>query len=178
MRRPLALAAALATAVFLLSALPAAGAVGGTVHTTVIPASTCITVSPSAFDLGVVNFSSLLIITRTIPTQVVSCSSASQKILARGTDATGPGATWTLTSPQPGTSLECPSFVDHFTLRTPDNSVNPDWDNHFGKTDRHVATVGPLNTLNLPTVLTMPCSGSDGGGVQMGFDITFTATHF
>jgi hypothetical protein len=183
MRRALALGAGLATglALLLLSALPAAGADSGTVTATITAAPTCILVTPETVDLGSANFSALLLITRAIPTQVESCSTASQTIFARGTDATGAGGVqWNLAQIQIYAPNHCQNVqANMFFLRSPDhpNDGIPRHDLADGQ-DSAVAILGPGTTMTDPTVLVMPCTGSDGAGVPMTFTITFTATQF
>jgi hypothetical protein len=182
-KRSRAFAAALATLAFLLSALPAIGAGGGTINATITPVDSCITVAPESVDLGPANFSALLLVTKHIPTQVVSCSSMSQDIYARGTHATGAGgAQWQIESSFP---LGCPANVDRYRLLVehPGDTYPPSGTSvELNVGDQKVAVLGPAatsnNAITTPTTLVMPCSGSSGAGVEMSFSITFTATLF
>lgn len=102
---------------------------------------------------------------------VTNCSGNSAELLASGSDATGPGASWTLVG---GTetcadtlgldryrlSLEGSGFVDQIGLTTTPRSLfalDP------GETAFHVARIW------------MPCPGSGGGGLTMNMSITFLA---
>ena len=107
--------------------------------------------------------------------EVTNCSGSDQDLLARGTDATGGGATWHLVN----NAATC----DAGTLATDDYHLKL----RFSAAQDVVV---PLSANNAPLqqalgggdttffepLLDMPCPGSSGSGQTMGMQIVFVVT--
>jgi hypothetical protein len=164
----------IAAIAFAATALPAFGADSGTVAATVTAESTCITVTPANAPLGTLPFSAAgRTSSASITPTIASCTSASQKLFARGTAATGTGATWHLSSAD-----VCMGTLNRYR-------VNPVSGFSTGSgmfipplsvSDQRVADLGANQTLVGLLHVEMPCTGSDGAGTEMSFSIIFTAT--
>jgi hypothetical protein len=177
-----------AAAYFVLSALPAFSAETSTVNAKVTVASPCITISlvggatelnfgvqPLATPANNANSSNF-------GTLVTSCSPSTQNVTAKGTDATGGAALWSLTDSSSGTSI-CGLGKNRYSIR-----LEP-----VEKDTSTIKSLGPALVLSsqsskpvyapaagaefVPqTNLFMPCSGSDGAGQTMSFQIIYTAS--
>jgi hypothetical protein len=169
----LALGAVVATLVFAASATPGFGGDTGTVAATVTVAAPCLVIDSETIDFGVKAFST--------PDATVSaaggngyqnCGPSSEKVLARGTNATstsGPPATWTLQSDDP-----CSAGPNTYKLRATVGAAVPYVLSTTSVEIDTLTTPGEHRVVN--TDLYMPCSGSDGAGQQMAFQYVFTAT--
>jgi hypothetical protein len=151
------------------------GTVTATVQVNIGP---CISIDPTSFTYAPAGFSSGGTNTTTVPNTtkpvVTNCSNQTENILARGSNASGTGALWTLT----GASINCSnptqntfrhevkqsSTGDYMAL----TSSNQTW-------EASVPTTAGDKTRTLDGRLTMPCTGSTGGGVTMTMSIFLTA---
>lgn len=182
---------ALAVAV---SALPAFGAGSGSVDMTVTIASPCITVGPTTpIDFGSQSFS-----TPSVPQSASSnaitfanCTSVPEKVLVRGTDATGgSNALWSLVTPpsQSGVMNECFNnpAPDKYSVRVEvplgGETAIQNFNGHLTTTDTFLSTPsgnGSFQGQTTYTTLTkvlMPCTGSSGVGQTMSFQAIYTAS--
>lgn len=137
-----------------------------TVVATVDVVGPCLTTSTPYIDFGQLEFGS----GRAAPVAYENCSSVTEHVFARGTDASDGGVTrtgWTLDD----SGIPCPDRGPNvFGLATDSLLL-------LGTTDREIDEVpagsgGAVNGL----VLYMPCPGSDGLGSVMTWQVTFTAT--
>jgi len=151
------------------------GTVTATVNVNIGP---CIAIDPTSFTYASSGFSSGGTNTTTLPNTtkpvVTNCSNQTENILARGGDAAGTGAAWTLT----GGSVNCvtqdlntfrhevkqTSTTDYMAL----TATNQLWESSV------LSTTGN-KTRTLDGRLTMPCTGSTGGGQTMTMSIFLTA---
>ncbi|MGD9891341.1 MAG: hypothetical protein AB7R89_01975 [Dehalococcoidia bacterium] len=173
---------AVAAAWLLLSAGPVFGqqSPNGTVTATVIANSgPCISVAPATFSYAAEQFSADSAIKTTIPTGskpvVTNCSNQTSNFLAKGDHATGPSGTWTLHgAPQFCTSIGANKYrheinktdgTDPLVLTT----IDQPWETSVPGN----GSAG--NTRILDSILTMPCTTSDGAGTTMSLHIFLTA---
>lgn len=179
---------AVATAYFVLSALPALGADSGTVNAQVTVASPCLTLDVTSINFGTGSFSQpsqAMTQLQNHQLNVSSCGTTSQGLFARGTDATasdGSDATWALIGS--AQSDLCTQGLNKYFLS-----------NYLWNGSSQVASVGitPVNrqfvdqtsagyrlaaggSLRIDQLLFMPCTGSAGAGKTMNFQLTYTAT--
>jgi hypothetical protein len=183
----LALAAACAAA-FAASALPAFGnGSSGTINATISVEAPCITVSPEtpvAFPSQPYSQPDVVSPSRSFGSgmSLTNCSSGPERVFARGSDATAPGASWELVPIAAGNP--CPLGIDRYHLAlakpgggayqaylTKTNQVLVDLAN---QPNAYVFAAGSVNALL--GILTMPCAGSSGAGEEMAFQIVLTAT--
>ena len=160
----------IAAAVFVASIAPVArGADTVTVDAQVTLSAPCLTVSPSQFDFGTLSFGGA----QARPIQYVNCGSLDERIYARGTHATGPAGTWSLS---PTFSYPCQSSaaLDQYGAALFNTEG---FDEPLGIFDRLLETVprGVAGSAAYLRVL-VACQGSVGGGSTMSFHVTFTAT--
>ena len=153
------------------------GSAAGSVSAQVTVASPCLTVGTPSLDFGSLGFSSTAAPVGSGPLNVTitNCNSAvAEDIVARGTDATGGGARWTLTQP-----IACPAvdqYEEDLLQLDQTGRVSQRFD-LVSTADTPIATgvaggAGP----RLQARITMPCTGSSGGGQVMTFSYNFTAT--
>jgi hypothetical protein len=148
------------------------GTVTATVNVNIGP---CISVAPTSFVYAPAGFSSSQPVTTTpsgTKPIVTNCSNQAENILARGSAATGPGgAAWELQ----GGVLQCSSGPDKYRHEIhqlggstmPLTLVNQTWEGSVPATGS--------DTRVLDGILTMPCTGSTGGGQTMSMSIFLTA---
>ena len=134
------------------------------------PTGPCILVSPAGtVDFGTARFSTPGVgneVTKAGATvEVTSCSDSRENVSVRGTDASGPTATWTLTNQ--GAS-PCSVGNDVFSLRLGQLDLTPN--------DQSWGPLAPGASLSGGTTLTMPCTGSGGLGETLETSIVLTAT--
>ena len=115
---------------------------------------------------------------------LTNCGTATQNVLAAGTDAIGPGGRWQLT-PQTGTGI-CPLGENKYSLLALGplgggprgianylaNSPTP-LGNDSGVPFPFPPSPAAATTINF--FLTMPCQGSVGAGLTQTLSATFTA---
>jgi hypothetical protein len=158
-------------------ALPVFAADNGTVSAQVIAGGTaCLTV-PSSVDFGTAAF--LAAGTQTVTTgspniAVSSCSTATETVLARGTDATAPGVVWTLTTTAP-CPLAAPT-TNQYNLGLRPIGGTGTTDVFLSGTNGSLGTVAANTTLTRIPIMRMPCTGSAGAGQTMSMSYVFTAT--
>ena len=101
---------------------------------------------------------------------VTNCSSASETILAHGTDATAAGAPRTLTTvAQCGVSGTPNQY--NLGLRLPSGG-----DTFLSTSNLSLGSIPPAQGLTRTPLLRMPCTGSGGAGQAMNMSYVFTAT--
>jgi hypothetical protein len=158
---------------FALSATPGFSS-EGSVNATVTASAPCLIIQNASIDFGTAEFSTSTAEVRLAKPQgastIRSCSSSTQNLFARGTNATGNGAlpaTWTLGAP-----AVC-SATNRYVAGTSRTG--------FGTSSLSTANV-PFGTLagdasdGLAFSMTMPCTGSSGAGQVMTFSYLYTAT--
>ena len=158
-----------------------AGADNGSVTTTIEAQEApgpCILLDTSNIDYGVQAFStSLTPRSATGQVTVTNCGVEAEDIFARGADATGASATWTLTTP-PGPSRNTCDLgsggVNEYGHAV-NASGNPAILDLTTTNQTYQSGLGATAGVATDTTLSMPCSGSDGAGELMSTSITFTA---
>ena len=164
----------LAGGVYAASSVPVFSADNQTVEASVtVQDAACIVVTSSGIDYGTKAFS-----TQALPVQatgsitsLASCSGSSQTVSIKGTPTTGSTPAWSLVN-----SLACPTanqFVHEFD--------NPGTQGGFLALGINNLTFqagfAPMASItNIPTRLTMPCTGSSGAGLEVTTQIIFTAS--
>lgn len=159
----------------LITPTTAAATDNGTVEAQVTVAAPCITVG-AGLDYGTMRFStatgtgtSYSVGGRT--TSYSNCSSQSQLIYARGTNAQSStsDAIWELTR----NTVSCPTDLNKYrvTAQTDEPIVSLE---HTDQLIDSAAAAGVTQTVTAG--LTMPCSGSLGAGETMTYAIIVTAT--
>lgn len=159
----------------LLGSAPALalGAESGEVTATVTVAAPCVTVG-GPIDFGEVGFAPEGdIATSSGLSNYTNCSSVTEQIAVRGTNAssTTTSTVWTLQSQQPcvGTTT-----LNEFRVETKDvDQLSLALSTSASTIDPALAAGTPAQTLW--TMLYMPCTGSDGAGETMQFTITVIA---
>lgn len=161
--------------VAVISGVPAFGADNGTVNATVsVQDVPCMTVTSSGINYGSRSFStqaSPVQVTGNI-TSIATCSGSGQTVFVKGGQATdGAGAVWSLAG-----ALSCPT-TDQYVheVDNPNNGAS------YIALTTNATNFGTLNASpssipNIPTRLTMPCTGSSGLGKTMNMQILFTVT--
>lgn len=157
-----------------LAGTPAFGADNGTVSATVTPDAPCITLTGTSVDFGTLRLSTST--ARVTGSKAVgtlslrSCNGASQSIYAKSTDAAGGAATWSLQ--RLGSANPCTSGPNVYGNSTTAGAATID----LSTSDAPLFNAAAGSTTGLGFGLVMPCTGSDGGGVQMSFSYIYTAT--
>lgn len=184
MKRILALvmgAMALVGGLGVLGAGPAFGDSTGTVTATVtVQGVPCVLLGTSNVNYGTLNFSSGTTSVTAVSPQfsIQNCSTATETLLARGTDAhsTTTADTWALsTTFVPSTVAPCSSLplntFRHVAAQPISPGIVP-----LTTTDVFYDSLAAGQTGNATTVITMPCQGSVGAGQTMTTDVIITAT--
>ena len=155
---------------------PAAAADSATVDAEVSIIAPCLTVSTSAIDFGATLFSRPDVpwgATRSISYR--DCSGSGEYIFGRATNAseTGGGSgSWQLSA----SNLDCSDLgPNKFGLRV--QSTTPFSETALLVVDQQLEHIGAdaLGSINT-VLLRTPCTGSDGSGATMSFQIIFTAS--
>lgn len=157
------------------------GADNGSVTTTIEAQEApgpCILLSTSNIDYGTAAFSTPLT-PRSASGEVTitNCGVEQEDILARGADATGPSATWTLANP-PGPSGNICALASggiNQYAHTLDDGNLPAVVALTNVNQTYQAGLSAGANVPTDTTFHMPCSGSDGAGELMSTSITFTA---
>jgi hypothetical protein len=156
---------------------PALAADTQTVSATLTVEAACLTISTTAVDFGTLAFSSdgENPIVGSKPISYTNCGGASERIFGRGTDASGDAgaATWTLNT----SHGLCPERGLNTYRLGVSKQTYPYFSAELSSIDTQLETVaggsaGTIDTLYANT----PCTGSDGSGVTMSFQVLFTAT--
>jgi hypothetical protein len=158
------------------SAVPVFGADNGTVNAqvtvTAAPAA-CITLSKTEIDFSTLSFnaagSQQFWQALGGPLTVTSCATSTQTLLARGTDAAGTGASWTLT-----TTAVCAAtpVLDEYNLGLTTESASQVY---LSKTDASLVSMTAGAATDYWPAIRMPCVGSSGAGQAMSMQYVFTA---
>jgi hypothetical protein len=184
MRKHLIATCALAAIALAASAAPALTASDGTVTLTVTaqaPPAPCLTVTPETLDFGTKPFSTpggdnsgAVFLTLT------NCGTATQHVVAAGTDASGPTGAWALTDVVSGSI--CSLGTDKYSVFALGPTSGRDYVRaQLGVTPTMLAVSGdpyplvPSGVAPVTLVLTMPCQGSNGAGATKSLSATFTA---
>jgi hypothetical protein len=173
---------AIAAAWLVLSAGPTFGQQSptGTVTASVVAnAGPCISISPTSFSYATAQFSTSSSVVTTLPSSakptVTNCSNQTSTISARGGQATGTSANWTLQ----GAPLNCNLGANNYRHELVPSSgagnialttTNQTWESGVSGT----GSAG--NTRVVDGILTMPCTGSTGAGETTSIPIILTAT--
>lgn len=146
-----------------------------TVSASVAIVAPCLTVSTTTLDFGAQQLSTDAAVVSTDRTiTYASCSATSETIFGRATGATdGASAAWSLT----GSSLQCSDLgPNKYRLRSHPSGVGP---SHtlltFDQALEPVLAAGATGLADR-LELTTACTGSDGAGSTMSFNVIFTAT--
>lgn len=163
-------------------ATPVFGADSGQISATVTAVAPCITLASTTLPFPSAKFSSTSAansLSSAAMPALTSCATVPENILGSATNATGAGpVNWTLVAPAT-TGSHCTTGG----ALTPNNKFAL---NHFGgvgderflnnaatSVKTGLAAAGSMTGYSFD--LFMPCTGSDGAGVQMAFTINFTA---
>jgi len=153
---------------------------GGVVTTTIDAVEApgpCILLSTENLDYGTLAFStSQTPRSASSSLDVTNCSTTeAEEFLARGSDATGASATWTLTTlvPSGNTCVGADGGQNRFVHQLSDG-IAPALDLANGN-QQYQASVAAGAVVTTGTTFHMPCSGSNGAGELMSTTITFTA---
>lgn len=149
------------------SGVPDTGTVGATV--TVPTSAACIELSTTAIDFGTLLLGSVDA-PATPDITVTNCSGLGGVIHARGTDATGIDAQWTLTD----AAASCADALglDTYRLRLAGESATVELSTLNKALGSLGASLGATHTAHIDTA----CPGSTGGGRTMALQIIFLAT--
>jgi hypothetical protein len=172
-----AIVGAMLAAAAALAPLAAQGASSGAVTAQVVAGgSPCITISsPSNLP---VDFGSLAFSATPGASQgtgnpditVASCATSSESLLASGTNATSGNVTWTLAGTLANT---CQNALNQYRLALRDQNQA---DLFLTTTNQSAGTLAANGTLTRTPRITMPCTGSVGGGLTMTMSFNFVAT--
>jgi hypothetical protein len=173
-------AAATAAAFFFASVLPASSADSGTVQAKVTVASPCLTITGAITSMGSLDFGTLPFSTTSGNSgkgvgagRVENCAATAENFSVRGTNAVGTDATWTLVDPRPNNV--CSAGINKY-LVTPTKSPVATGNVGLSLADQLLVNVPASQWVDLSVGLSMPCSGSDGAGQNMSFQIIYTAS--
>jgi hypothetical protein len=201
--RGMATAAALAltATAFALSAVPALANESGTVDAQVAVAAPCITLDKTSVDFGTAAFTTGSGAGANIKPPhpwpaFTNCSQSAEYVAMRGTSATGAGASWSLNGLAgnpctPGINVYAADLTGYDGTGYQGSGGYPVARSQYGsgglKTQNKLFydpgpapnkpllfTAGQRTSLGID--LWMPCSGSDGAGQTMTFDIVLTAS--
>ena len=181
---------ALASAYFVLSALPAIGASvlpppgadtsTGSVSAKVTVAAPCLTVNPDSISFGSLGFSADDLnqtagnATPFIHT-VTSCAPSDQKLFVKGSDAFNESGTvkWTL---RPANTCIGTPNTNFYGLRASENGALSGVYRDLQTTNLLVRAMTASEAIPMRALLWMPCAGSNGAGETMSMQIVYTAT--
>lgn len=159
----------------LLAAVPGGidAANSGTVQATVTGAAPCVTVSGS-FAFGTLPFSTSTVNGQGFASGVSAqnCGAQAETFLVRGSAATNGTISWTLG----GGGSPCAIGVNRYSMTVYDTPTTSSVVS-LTTTDQTFLSAVPANaSQSVGSGLTMPCTGSDGAGLEMTSTITLTAT--
>jgi hypothetical protein len=167
---------AVATAAFVLSAVPAFGDSTGAVAMSIEVAAPCVTISPASVTFPSKPFSpsptSPVFSIANTEHGVTNCSAGGEQIFARGSNATGTsGASWTLADATSAIG------VDKYALRL-EGTSSEGWKGvvTLSLADQLVKALGAGSSLTFGAGLYMPTVESSGAGQTMSMSVTYTAT--
>lgn len=140
-----------------------------TAQVTVPTSAACLELSTSSVDFGTLSLGA-----EDQPgspaVTVTNCSGVSETILARGTDASGAGATWTLDDSADACAGSLGTDAYHLDLAAATSSVR------LSTTNKLLGTLGSGSTADHTARISTACPGSSGGGTTMTMQIVFVAT--
>jgi hypothetical protein len=152
---------------------PTSGPDTGVVDATISMASAvCIELSTAAVDFGTGQFGQVGV-AGSPHIAVTNCGGVPQALLARGTNATAPGAAWALDQ----RSAECSDTLglDAYHLWLGDaETLDDTWG--LGTTNTLLGTIAVGSASSFAPFIDTACPGSSGAGLQMSMQIVFTAT--
>jgi uncharacterized repeat protein (TIGR01451 family) len=141
------------------------------------PPSACITVSPTAtLDFGTHMLSkpgAPVTAAGSPDITVTNCGSAPETIVAHGSDATGPTATWSLDD---ASANPCSAGTNVYGLSLADPADATPAPLRLSTTSKEIATLGAGETLTRGATITMACAGSSGAGETLTTEVTFGAS--
>jgi hypothetical protein len=148
-----------------VSATVSAQAAGG--------ASPCVQVAPSSVSYGTGQFStpgSPVVKNASSDIAVTNCGTAAEDFLARGSNATSPMASWQLID----TGGVCDTgSIDKYKLSL-GLTFTPTF--FLSTTNQTIEQAQPAGAVRqIPSQLTMPCTGSSGAGQTLSLELVFTA---
>jgi hypothetical protein len=161
-----------------LSALPARGADSGQVTLTIQVATPCLNVGPASLLFPSKAFSASAASPSTAtasPRHVVTnCGGASELLFVRGSNAASAasGATWALVPPANIDTNKYGLELDEWDVAKAASIGGPS----LSIQDKPLSSLAPSKPREFDARITLPTSGSDGGGQTMGMSITYTAT--
>jgi hypothetical protein len=153
---------------------PTSGPDTGVVDATIAMAESaiCIELSTAAVDFGTGQFGQVGV-AGSPAIAVTNCGAGPQAVFARATDATGPGAAWSLVTG----SATCADTLglDEYHLRLVDNqTLDDEWG--LGLTNTLLQSLDVGSAAAYGPQIDTACPGSSGAGLQMSMQIVFTAT--
>jgi uncharacterized protein len=147
------------------------GTVGADV--TLQAAAACIELSTSTISFGTLGFNAESV-AATPDVTVTNCSTSASELLASGTNATGPTATWNLAV---GASA-CPDLgLDNYRLALYQAGASPDAPalTNLALQNNTVLNLDPGASSTQSAHIWTPCAGSSGDGEKLTFQINYTA---
>ena len=157
-------------ALWATSASPILASDNGTVDATVTVATPCISILTPTIDFGTLPFSAQDIDgTGQYSVSYENCGATTERIWAAGTDATGTSATWNLID---YLTTACDQPLNTYRIQVARDSISA----NLTETAQALELLASSTGSYVGTTLFMPCSGSDGVGQVMSFQILFTAT--
>jgi len=167
---------ALASSVILAAVMagPTLAAGTGIVSAQITVDAPCLTLSTTSIDLGHAAFSTGTPVARTQSVTYTSCSTTTERITARATDAssTTGSAQWTLVTPTPICPDAGPDKYAVIVLKLDNSYLSLSKAFDVMLEDLPGSGAGAYSRAGL----FMPCTGSSGSGETMSFQITYTAT--
>ena len=139
---------------------------------TMADSTLCLELSTTAIDFGNRQFGAAGV--RGNPDiDVTNCSEAQMTLLARGTDATAPGAAWTLVDDAAtcGDTLGVDNY--HLTLKEGVTGSTAAW--RLGTTNGELLDVPAGSSAPFWPTIDAACPGSSGAGLELSMQITFTS---
>jgi hypothetical protein len=138
---------------------------------TMADSTVCIELSTSSVDFGTEQFGQVGVVA-TPEIVVMNCSDVWLRLYARGSNATGAGASWALLK----NDATCADTLglDNYHLGLHENQAVVDW--RLGTTNTELEDIDAGSPGSFSATIDTACPGSSGAGQQMSMQITFTAT--
>ncbi|HJP72455.1 MAG TPA: DPP IV N-terminal domain-containing protein [Candidatus Limnocylindria bacterium] len=136
---------------------------------TILPSAACIELSTTSVDFGTLALGS---ISQAASPQVsvTNCSGSSESILARGTDAVGPGSSWSLTDAD--ASCADSLGLDNYRLGLDAGAATV----QLTANNKSLYSLASEASASSTALIDTACPGSSGGGTTMTMQIVFLAT--
>ena len=139
---------------------------------TVPTSAACIELSSTSVTFGTQRFGSEDV-AATPGITVTNCSGSDEMLLARGTDATGTGATWNLVDAAGSCAAGTLAIDDyHLKLRRDDTQDVT----RLAGDNKTIRPLAAGEDGSLDALIDMPCPGSSGAGQTMAMQIVFLVT--